>query len=198
MRIVHRCCDGSLDGPLPRPYGRAGSERVHELPDVVPGLRPTQRSDRPSSIRRALRRAIRVSGAGRSEGDEIPGYAPLPLRSDRHAGPADRVEVAPSTFIAPDGLIAANAIFGVSANGRVIPDDVGEGRVEAPDTLAGWYAAIARIPDTSIVTSAEEAASVNGSRQPPILLLIAVAVLEVVATLRRLASNRVVVDPPRR
>ena len=100
-----------------------------------------------------------------------------------------------STFIAPDGLIAANAVFGVSANGRVTPDDVGEGRVEAPDTLAGWYAAIARTPDTSTADASEEAASDNGPRQPPVLPLIAVAVLGALATLRRLSSNRVAVDP---
>jgi hypothetical protein len=99
-----------------------------------------------------------------------------------------------SPFVAPDGQLAANAVFRVSPNGTVTPTEVGEGRIEAPNTLAGWYQTIARLPDTSTATSAEAAVSVNGSRLPPILLLISVAVLGAVATLRRLASNRVFMD----
>jgi hypothetical protein len=100
-----------------------------------------------------------------------------------------------STDVPPDGLIRANVLFRVSPNGAVTPTESGEGRVEAPDTLIGWYAAIARIPDTSTATSAEEEASDRGSRQPSILALITVAVLGAMATLRRLAANRVVMDP---
>jgi hypothetical protein len=103
-----------------------------------------------------------------------------------------------STDVPPDGLIRANAVFRVSPNGAVTQtDDIGEGRVEAPDTLAGWYRAIARLPDTSSATSAEQAESAAGPRQSPAVpvTLIAVAVLGAAATLRRLASNRVVMDP---
>jgi hypothetical protein len=95
-----------------------------------------------------------------------------------------------STYVPPDGLIRVNVLFRVSPNGAVTPTESGEGRVEAPDTLAGWYAAIARVPDTSTATAAEEAMSVNGPRQSTILLLIAVAVFGAGATLRRLGSNR--------
>jgi hypothetical protein len=100
-----------------------------------------------------------------------------------------------STDVPPDGLIRANVLFRVSPNGAVTPTESGEGSVEAPDTLAGWYQAIAHLPETSTVASAEEAASVEGPRKPSILALIAVAVLGAIATLRRLASNRVVLDP---
>jgi hypothetical protein len=97
-----------------------------------------------------------------------------------------------SPFVAPDGQLAANAVFRVSPTGTVTPTDIGEGRIEAPDTLAGWYAAIARIPDTSTATSAEEATSADSPRRSPAVpgILIAVGVLGAVATLRRLASNR--------
>ena len=103
-----------------------------------------------------------------------------------------------STYVPPDGLIRVNVLFRVGPNGAVTPTESGEGRVEAPNTLAGWHQAIAQAPDTSTATSAEESASVNDYRQPPIPLLVAVAVLGGVATLRRFASNRLVVDSPRR
>jgi hypothetical protein len=94
-----------------------------------------------------------------------------------------------STDVPPDGLIRANVLFRVTPNGAVTPTESGEGRVEAPDTLAGWYPAIPRVPDTSTATAADEAMSVNGPRQSTILLLIAVAVLGAVGTLGRLGSS---------
>jgi hypothetical protein len=101
-----------------------------------------------------------------------------------------------STDVPPDGLIRANAVFRVSPNGAVTEtDDIGEGRVEAPDTLAEWYRAIARLPDTATAASADEEKFGDNPRQSPALLLIAVAVLGAVGILRRLASRRVVVDP---
>jgi hypothetical protein len=102
-----------------------------------------------------------------------------------------------STDVPPDGLIRAYAVFRVSPNGAVTPTETGEGAVEAPETLAGWYRAIARLPDTSAATSVEQAESADGPRQSPAVpvTLISVAVLGAAATLRRLASYRMVMDP---
>jgi hypothetical protein len=100
-----------------------------------------------------------------------------------------------STDVPPDGLIRAYAVFRVSPNGAVTPTETGEGAVEAPGTLAGWYRAIARLPDTATAASADEEKFGDNPRQSPALLLIAVAVLGAVGILRRLASRRVVVDP---
>jgi hypothetical protein len=97
--------------------------------------------------------------------------------------------------VAPDGQLATNVVFRVSPNGAVTPTETGEGAVEAPDTLAGWYRAIARLPDTATAASADEEKFGDNPRQSPALVLIAVAVLGAAATLRRLASNRILIDP---
>jgi hypothetical protein len=94
-----------------------------------------------------------------------------------------------STDVPPDGLIRANAAFRVAADGAVTPTETGAGRVEAPDTLAGWYAAIAALPDTATATSVDHAVTADPSREAPALFVVAAAVLGGLATLRRLASN---------
>ena len=100
-----------------------------------------------------------------------------------------------STFVAPDGQLATNVVFRVSPNGAVTPTETGEGAVEAPDTLAGWYRAIARLPDTATAASAKEVKFGDNPRQAPALVLIAVAVLGAVGTFRRLASKRIAIGP---
>jgi hypothetical protein len=102
-----------------------------------------------------------------------------------------------STEVGPDGILRANVIFPVSRDGSVNTTD-GEGGVDAPDTLAGWYAAIAKLPDSSTATSPEGSASVNAPRQLPVLPLIVVGVLAALATLRRLTSTHMAVDLRRR
>jgi hypothetical protein len=87
-----------------------------------------------------------------------------------------------STFVGPDGLLGANNMFRVSPDGSVTPTEEGEGAVEAPDTLAGWYAAIARLPDSATVDTASDPVRSAG----PISFLIAAAALGLMVMFRRL------------
>ena len=91
-----------------------------------------------------------------------------------------------STFVGPDGLLGANVVFRVNPDGSVTDTDEGEGSVEAPDTLAGWYSAIARAPDTATDGLSRRAAQ---SPSMPVPVLAAAGMLGAVLMLRRLAQH---------
>jgi hypothetical protein len=92
-----------------------------------------------------------------------------------------------STEIPPDGILRANVVFRVSPSGVVTPTDTGEGAVEAPDTLTGWYRAIADLlPDTATTSPADRPAQSRALSGP---LLAAIALLSGAAMLRRPARK---------
>jgi hypothetical protein len=124
--------------------------------------------------------------------DVLKGHSPKSLRFKYDPAGPPRPRVGSrwlfSTYLAPDGLLAVNAIFQVSPGGVVTPTDVGEGRVEAPGTLSGWYRAIARLlPDTATAASAGAPARSSALIGPLIALT---ALLGGVAMLRRLGQKR--------
>jgi hypothetical protein len=91
-----------------------------------------------------------------------------------------------STYAGPKGRLYANVVFQVHPGGSVKDTDEGEGSVDAPDTLAGWYSAIARLPDTA--TEAPPARPMP-SPTTAVLTLAAAATLGGVVMLTRLAHD---------
>lgn len=122
--------------------------------------------------------------------DVLKGTSPRTLRfkyqpwETRHARIGSRWLM--TTDIPPDGVPRASFVLRVSPRGAVEADE-GEGSVLTPDTLAGWYQAIARLlPET-----ATDASGSRPTESPnlPVPLFAAAALFGLVVTLRRLGAD---------